>query len=178
MLFLTAYSAQNLFERISRTDSRGHFIIKGIAPGKYRVFALNDQNQNFMFDQKSEMIAFSDRVVSPSSRPDIRPDTVWHDSIHYDSIVMTPYTHFYPDDIVLLAFQEKAQDRYMLKNERPVPYRFSIYFTAPSDTLPLIKGLNFNADSAFIVEASENKDTLTYWIRDSLIYNIDTLICP
>lgn len=163
------------FERISRTDSRGHFIIKGIAPGEYRVFALNDQNQNFMFDQKSEMIAFSDRVISPSSRPDIRPDTVWHDSIHYDSIVMTPYTHFYPDDIVLLAFQEKKQDRYMLKNERPVPHKFSIYFTAPSDTLPLIKGLNFDADSAFVIEASENNDSLTYWIRDSLIYNIDTL---
>ncbi|MCD8237006.1 MAG: Ig-like domain-containing protein [Prevotellaceae bacterium] len=163
------------FERISRTDSRGHFVIKGIAPGEYRVFALNDQNQNFMFDQKSEMIAFSDRMIAPSSRPDIRPDTVWHDSIHYDSIVMTPYTHFYPDDIVLLAFQEKKQDRYMLKNERPVPHKFSIFFSAPSDTLPLIKGLNFDADSAFVIEASENNDSLTYWIRDSLIYNIDTL---
>ncbi|MCM1312462.1 MAG: Ig-like domain-containing protein [Bacteroides sp.] len=162
-------------ERISRTDSRGHFVIKGIAPGQYRVFALNDQNQNFLFDQKSEMVAFTDRVITPSCRPDIRPDTIWHDSIHYDSIVMTPYTHFFPDDIVLLAFQEKLQDRYLLKNERPVLHQFSLYFTSPSDTLPLIKGLNFDADSAFIVDASENKDTLTYWIRDSLIYNIDTL---
>lgn len=163
------------FERISRTDSRGHFIIKGIAPGRYKVFALNDQNQNFMFDQRSEMLAFSDRIISPSSKPDIRPDTVWHDSIHYDSIVMTPYTHFYPDDIVLLAFQEKVQDRYMLKNERPMLHLFSIYFTAPSDTLPLIKGLNFDEANAFIIDANEDKDTLTYWIKDSLIYNIDTL---
>ena len=164
-----------MFERISRTDSRGHFIIKGLAQGKYRVFALKDQDQDFRFTQKSEMIAFTDRVLSPYSRPDIRPDTVWHDSIHYDSIIHTPYTHFYPDDIVLLAFKESGQTRSFLKIERPQLEKFSIFFTAPDDTLPRIEGLNFNADDAFVIDANATKDTLTYWIRDSLIYNIDTL---
>lgn len=28
------------FDRVSRTDSRGHFSIRGIAPGKYRIYAL------------------------------------------------------------------------------------------------------------------------------------------
>lgn len=163
------------FERISRSDSRGHFVIKGIAPGNYRVFALNDQNQNFLFDQKSEMIAFTDRVISPSSAPDIRVDTIWHDSIHYDSIVTVPYTHFYPDDIVLLAFQEKADERYLIKSERPVLHNFSLFFSSPSDTLPLMKGLNFDEKDAFIIDGGDNNDTLTYWIRDSLIYNLDTL---
>ena len=35
------------FVRISRTDSRGHFTIKGVAPGKYRIYALKDGNQNY-----------------------------------------------------------------------------------------------------------------------------------
>ena len=163
------------FERISRTDSRGHFIIKGVAPGNYRVFALNDQNQNFLFDQKSEMIAFTDRVITPSSAPDIRIDTIWHDSIHYDSIITVPYTHFYPDDVVLLAFQEKTDERYLIKSERPVLNNFSLFFSSPSDTLPLIKGLNFDENDAFVIDGGDNNDTLTYWIRDSLIYNMDTL---
>ena len=163
------------FERISRTDSRGQFIVKGLSPGKYRAFALNDQNQNYIYDQKSEMVAFSERVLSTASKPDVRPDTIWHDSIHYDSIIWTPYTHFYPDDIVLLAFNSKVQDRFLLKTERPTLQQFSIYFTAPSDTLPRLTGLNFNADDAFIIDANERKDTLHYWIRDSLVYNIDTL---
>lgn len=163
------------FERISRTDSRGQFIVKGLSSGKYRAFALNDQNQNYIYDQKSEMVAFSERVLSTASKPDVRPDTIWHDSIHYDSIIWTPYTHFYPDDIVLLAFNSKVQDRFLLKTERPTLQQFSIYFTAPSDTLPRLTGLNFNADDAFIIDANERKDTLHYWIRDSLVYNIDTL---
>lgn len=163
------------FERISRTDGSGRFIVKGLAPGKYRVYALKDQNQNYIYDQKAEMVAFAERIVSPYSKPDIRPDTVWHDSIHYDSIVMTPYTHFYPDDIVLSAFLSDVQDRYMLKSERPTLQQFSILFTAPSDTLPLLTGLNFDASDAFVIDANERKDTLNYWIKDSLIYNLDTL---
>lgn len=163
------------FERISRTDSRGHFSIKGIAPGTYRVYALQDQNQNYVFDQKSEMIAFVDRVVSPYSAPDVRQDTIWHDSIYYDSIVNVNYTHYYPDDIVLLAFNETGQNRYLVKSERPILNQFSLFFSAPHDSLPEIKGLNFNADGAFVVDKSEKNDTVNYWIRDSLVYNIDTL---
>lgn len=163
------------FERISRTDSRGHFVIKGLSPGQYRAFALKDLNQNYVYDQRAEMVAFSDRILTPSSRPDIRPDTVWHDSIHYDSIVYTPYTHYFPDDIVLTAFESALQDRHLLKSERPILQKFSLYFTAPCDTLPRLTGLNFNSDGAFVIDASEHNDSIDYWIKDSLIYNLDTL---
>ena len=77
------------------------------------------QDQTYSFTQKSEMLGFNNQVFTPSSKPDLRPDTVWHDSIHYDSIIMRGYTHFYPDDIVLVAFNEKLTDRYLLKSERP-----------------------------------------------------------
>ncbi len=165
-----------VFERISRTNASGKFTIKGIAPGRqYRIYALNDQNQNYVFDQKSEMIAFTDRVLTPSSKPDVRMDTVWHDSIYYDSIVPVKYTHFFPDDIVLLAFTETGQDRYFVKYERPVLNKFSFFFSAPHDSLPKIEGVNFMPDSAFVIEKNVTNDTLTYWIRDSLVYNIDTL---
>lgn len=163
------------FERISRTDSRGHFVIKGLSPGKYRVFALDDKNQNFVYDQKSEKIAVSELVYETSSKPDVRHDTIWHDSIYYDSIVPVPYTHYYPDDIVLLAFQTAAQDRYKVKEERPELHKFTICFSTPSDTLPLLTGLNFDSSKGLVVESGLNNDSITYWIKDSLIYNIDTL---
>ena len=163
------------FERISRTDGSGHFVVKGLAKGNYRAFALKDQNQNYIYDQPAEMVAFSDRILTTSSQPDIRPDTIWHDSIYYDSIVLTPYTHYYPDDVILTAFESAQQNRYLLKSERPILQQFTIYFTAPSDTLPKLTGLNFDAHSAFVVDASQHNDTLHYWIKDSLIYNLDTL---
>lgn len=163
------------FERVSRTDSRGHFVVKGLSPGRYRAFALKDINQNFIYDQPTEQVAFSHRVLSTSSRPDIRPDTVWHDSIHYDSIVYTPYIHYYPDDVVLTAFAPVNNVQHLLKSERPTLQHFTLYFTAPADTLPCLTGLNFDAEQAFVIDARPKRDTIDYWIRDSLVYNLDTL---
>jgi len=166
---------QKPFERISRTDSRGHFVIKGLAYGEYRAFALQDLNRNFIYDQKAEKVAFSKRILTTSSAPDVRTDTIWHDSIHYDSIRYIPYIHYFPDDVVLTAFESSLQDRHLLKSERPVLHKFTLVFTAPSDTLPRLTGLNFNSQDAFVVDVNERKDTLDYWIKDSLIYNLDTL---
>lgn len=163
------------FLRVARTNGSGFFNIKGIAPGRYHIFALQDADGDFLFNQKSEQIAFDTTVVVPYSTPDVRNDTVWHDSTHIDSIRYVPYTKFLPNDIVLRAFKEAGQDLHLLKIERPVPNRFTVYFTAPSDTLPVIKGFNFNPETAFLLEASEHKDTLTYWIKDTLTANLDTL---
>lgn len=154
------------FVRVSRTNGSGQFTIKGIAPGKYRIFALNDGDGNYRFSQKSEAIAFDTTIYIPSSRPDLRMDTCWRDSIYYDSIRVVPYTHYFPDNIVLRSFLEGKQDLHLLKTERPEPDWFRLYFTATVDTLPIIRGLNFN-DSCLVLEASEKNDTLTYWITDT-----------
>lgn len=45
------------FERVGRTDSRGRFSIRGVAPGKYRIYALQDADQNFAYSQPTEVIA-------------------------------------------------------------------------------------------------------------------------
>lgn len=163
-------------ERIARTDSRGMFTVKGLARARYRVFALNDQDQTFTFSQRGEKMAFSDLEFTPTCSPDLRSDTVWHDSIHYDSIVMSPYTHFYPDDIVLRAFTHIKTERLLSKAERPTLQQFMLKFSARSDTLPLLTGLNFDVTpSTFFIDSNKENDSINYWIRDSLIYNIDTL---
>ena len=161
--------------RISRTDERGHFVIKGVAQGEYRVYALQDADGDFKFSQKSEMIAFSHEAYRPSCSPDTRQDTIWRDTLHIDNIVRVPFTHFYPDEVVMLAFQEIQDSRNLLKIERVQPNRFTMFFTYGDSLLPKIRGLNFDSDSAFIVEASPKKDTITYWLRDTLLVNQDTL---
>ena len=161
--------------RVSRTDSRGKFIIKGVAPGDYRIYALQDADNNYVFNQKSEQLAFSHEIITPSFKPDVRQDMVWRDSLHIDSIMRVPYTHFLPDDIVLRAFTETQTDRYLIKTERTEPDRFTLYFSYGDSLLPQITGLNFNADDAFIIEAAEKRDTVTYWLRDTMLVNQDTL---
>lgn len=161
--------------RVSRTDSRGRFVIKGVAAGSYRIYALQDMDGNYMFNQKSEKLGFCHDIIVPSSKPDVRQDTTWVDSLHIKSIDQVGYTHFLPDNIVLRAFTEVLTDRYLLKSERKQANCFSLFFSYGDSIMPQIKGLNFDADNAFIMEASEKQDSLTYWLKDTALVNQDTL---
>lgn len=162
--------------RVSRTDSRGRFVIKGVAPGSYRIYALQDQDGDYKFSQKSEKIAFSHYIIVPSCKPDVRQDTTWVDSLHIKSIDQVDYIHFLPDNIVLRAFTEPLTDRFFLKAERQKANSFTLFFSYGDSILPQIKGLNFDAGNAFLVEASEKKDTITYWLKDTALVNQDTLL--
>lgn len=164
------------FDRVGRTDSRGRFSIRGVAPGSYRVYALQDADQNFCFSQPSEAIAFYDSIVVPRMELRTRRDTFWVDSLTIDTIVEVEYTHYLPDELLLHCFKETTFNQRLARSERPTPKEFSLYFTAPADSLPLLKGLNFDEKDAFVIEQTTGRnDTLHYWIKDSLVYQIDTL---
>ena len=163
------------FLRVSRTNGEGRFTIKGVKDGAYRVRALEDKDGDFVFSQKNERVAFDTTVYVTGSFPDVRMDTVWRDSLWYDSIRVVPYTHYTPDDVLLLAFLEDGQERHLLKTAYPEPTNFTFYFTAPSDSTPRIKGLNFD-ERCLVTDASLKNDTVTFWVTDTaLIHRQDTL---
>lgn len=163
------------FLRVSRTNGEGRFTIKGVKDGAYRVRALDDKDGDFVFSQKNERVAFDTMVYVTGSFPDVRMDTVWRDSLWYDSIRVVPYTHYTPDDVLLLAFLEDGQERHLLKTVYPEPTNFTFYFTAPSDSTPRIKGLNFD-ERCLVADASLKNDTVTFWVTDTaLIHRQDTL---
>ena len=175
-------------QRVARTNGSGYFIIKGIAPGSYRVFALNDADGDYIYGQKSEMLAFNHDTIIPSANLDMRQDTVWRDPLHIDRIQQTSYTHFLPDDITLLCFQAPQTDRFFVKSERKEPEKIGLFFTYGHDSLPQLQPLNFYeehpelqeraqqpTDSLFVIEASEHRDTVYYWLRDTMLVNQDTL---
>ena len=163
-------------ERIASSDELGHFTIRNVTPGKYRLFALKDMNRDYRFDNPSEDIAFLDSIVIPSADVKLHVDTIWKDSVTIDTIIEYNHTHFYPNDILLTAFNEGFQSQYLDKSERKDRRKIDLYFKAPADSLPKLKPLNFEQEDWAILERSFHNDTLQYWIKDSLIYNMDTLL--
>ena len=163
------------FDRVSRTDSRGHFSIRGVAPGEYRIYALMDGNQNYLFDSKTEAIAFSDSIIIPAMMPATRQDTIWKDTLTIDTIKTVGYTRFMPDNIILRVFKEENTRQYFSRAQRDKENHFILKFSAKADTLPTLTGLNFDAMDAFIVEPNVGNDSICYWIKDSLVYQMDTL---
>lgn len=57
---------KSLPDYFSKTNGKGSFEISNIAEGNYHVFALQDQNSNYLFDINTEKIAFLDQVIAPA----------------------------------------------------------------------------------------------------------------
>lgn len=170
----SAFTTQPML-RVARADSRGHFVIRGVAPGTYRVYALADMDGNYFLSQRGEQLAFSHDTFEPSSVPAFRQDTTWTDSLHIKDIARVPYTRFTPDDIVLRAFTQQVTDRYFMKADRSKADHFTLSFSYGSDRLPQLRGLNFDASHGLLVEPSARRDTVTWWLTDTALVNRDTL---
>ncbi|ULB35255.1 Ig-like domain-containing protein [Proteiniphilum propionicum] len=164
------------FQRISRTDSRGNFTVRGISPGEYKVYALNDLNRDYKYDNPQEAIAFLDSIIIPSAIRAERQDTVFVDSITIDTIRTVQYTRFLPDDLLLRTFLSDFQRQYLQKHERPEQNRLTLFFAAPTDR-PTFSLLNpgVDGDDWYVAERSSRNDTLILWITDSLIYKQDSI---
>ena len=165
------------FEKISRTDSRGRFTVRGIAPGEYKIFALKDDNRDYIYSSPLETIAFLDSIIVPSSMPAVRQDTVFLDSITVDSIKIVDYTRFMPDDIVLRTFDSGFKRKYREKHERSIREKLMVYFSAPTKT-PSFELISPQSDnlSWYVMERSRENDTISLWITDSLISKQDTIL--
>lgn len=165
------------FVRTSRTNDRGAFTIRNMAPGTYRIYALEDVMRTYKYSQPGQQIAFGDSLIVPTFELTTRQDTTWKDSLTIDTIQTVPYTHFLPDNIALRLFKEKAERQYMLRPERNEEKILTLRFNAPVDSFPVPVPVNFtpSEESWYYLQAEEEGRTLKYWLTDSLVWQQDTL---
>jgi hypothetical protein len=154
---------------VTRTDSSGHFRLNNLSREKYKIFALKDLNNNYIYDLPGEMIAFADSLVTPVLIKQPIPDRdtassktegIKTEQIKLDSVP--------PGMINLLLFEEtdslqKVLDASFIGNRR-VQYAFRF----PVDSVR-IRPLNFNPDGTWMFkEFNARRDTLICWIKPGL----------
>lgn len=163
-------------ERITASDAHGHFILRNLKPGQYRIVALKDANRNYRFDSPTEDIAFCDSIVQPYSVARQYADTLFTDSATVDSIIYIDYNQYFPNNILLTAFNEQIKRHYLEENSRKERNRLDFIFSTPQDTLPTISLLDTLPENEwYVLEKNLTNDTLHYWLKDSTIYRADTL---
>ena len=165
------------FVRTSRTNDRGQFTIRNMAPGSYRIYALEDVMRAYKYTQPGQQIAFCDSLIVPSFELTTRQDTIWKDSLQIDTIKTVPYTRFYPDNIELRLFKENVEKQYMLKPDRTDEKILTLRFNSPVDRFPDPKPVNFTpADSCwYYTQSLEGGTIINYWLLDSTVWRQDTL---
>lgn len=166
----TAFTGERLL-RVAKTDDRGRFTIRGLAPGRYRVFALADADNDYRYSSPEEDMAFYEFEVEPSSRPALALDSVYdHNTGKLDTVIERRRTQFLPNDIVLHAFNSEVRQQYMAKYERLDSTRVFIKFNTRADSLPAVRVLGHpEITSLGRLEASERLDSLVWWLSPELM---------
>lgn len=162
------------FLRIAKTDENGRFVIDNCKPGRYRVYALGDTSNDYYY-QPGESTAFLDSLVNPTTVLAEMHDTIWKDSTTIDSVRTYMGTRFLPDNLILSYFKDSKKRQYFIKPERKQANMFSLYFNTKSDSLPIVKPLNFSWENKVLLQKNATLDTLNYWLLDSTLINKDTL---
>jgi uncharacterized protein (DUF2141 family) len=135
---------------ITRAKEDGSFAINNVRNGSYRIFALKDLNNNMLFDQPTEMVAFGDSII--------HVDTLRH---------------------VSLGLFEELQEKQFLKKYEMAQYgKINLVFNKPVDSLNLIL-LNpaFNGDW-YIEEWNSTRDSVSFWLTslEDSIQSIDLIV--
>jgi len=174
---------------VGRSNDSGVFSVNNLRPDVYKVFALKDGNNNFLFDLPTEEIAFLDTtlivnadfsrlLLGDSIVQATIPDTVFADStgIVSDSLVDKgpDLNAIYLD---LNLFTEASEIQYLTDNTREDRRKIQLVFALPLTDTFSYKTLQADDQSEprFLDDFAKNRDSLTLWIRDSIHYKKDTL---
>ena len=168
----------------TRTDESGHFKLEHLKNVKYKVFALKDENANYIYDVLDEEIAFMDSMVVPDLPP-IRPDTALHDSLVSDSIMVDKIPLMETDSVELHEHETHHLDLFMFAEDDTVQYlkkynasvgKLLFQYNMPVAEFrvsPITKGLPKNWR---LKEYSTKRDSVTLWTigveADSLILQV------
>ncbi len=173
---------------IARSDDSGKFVLFGLKPGSYKVFALMDLNNNFIYDGIENQIAFLDSTVSPRVEVQVFHDTlpantVLHDTINnitdtlkHDTVIVRRVVKYYPF-LDLFMFEENTRPQQIVATSRPYPFLVMVRFNLPLiKNFYRIKCLTKGFDSTdYLPEYFVNSDSLWIWIVDSAMQQQDTL---
>ena len=63
---------------IARAENNGIFIAQNLKPIPYRIYAVEDKNDNQMYEPGSDQVGFLDGTYNPAEMPDF---AIWYDSL-------------------------------------------------------------------------------------------------
>ncbi|MCM1369525.1 MAG: Ig-like domain-containing protein [Candidatus Amulumruptor caecigallinarius] len=157
--------------RMAKTDDRGQFNIRGLAPGKYRVFALDDRDNDYKYSSPEEDIAFYDVIVSPTARNISTTDTLYNSATgKIDTISERIRTQYLPNDILLRSFNSEKRQQYLVKAERPDSSKVFFKFNTRTTQLPKLQPIGFPPSvSMGVVETRPGLDSIICWLPPALV---------
>lgn len=120
----------------TRTDDAGNYQITNLAAATYKIFALDDQGEDYLYNTSEERIAFSDSLIN------LRADR---------------------DSVRMMMFREKSPKQFLVKAEQMGPGRIRFIYNKPVEGFSVAYVETFPGSMKPYTEVSATKDTLNIW---------------
>ncbi len=152
-------------QAIARAMTNGVFLAQNLRPIEYRVYAVEDKNTNFTYEQEVDRVAFADSTFNPLRMPDF--------TVRYDTsrlmLVPEPQMQF-------SLFTEKAFKMQNLSNStRPEQHRMRFEFSAPEPEILSLRLDSIGEDQYIYERITSRGDTLDVWLTTPSEQIPDTL---
>lgn len=140
---------------IARAETNGIFIAQNLKPIPYRIYAVEDRNDNQMYEPGTDQVGFLEEAYNPAEMPDF---AIWYDSLRR-------YVSAEPQ-LYLRMFTDKAFRRQLLsESERPLQHKAMLYFGAPRPRITALRFDSIPADRVIVDPQTEGRDTLALWFN-------------
>lgn len=122
----------------TRTDDQGNFRLTNLAPATYKIFVLEDEGEDYLYNSSAERIAFSDSLIKLNS-----------------SI----------DSLRFLLFQEKPSSQSLLRSAQIAPghVQFAYNLSIAEPSVEFIPKLSSTMEP--FIEYNEGRDTINIWFK-------------
>ncbi len=119
----------------AKTDEAGNFLITNVRAGKYKIFVLEDLNQNYLYDKSEEKIAFREEAL------DVQGNV---------------------DSLRFRMFKSAPQEQARIKVSQLAPGRFSFQYALPITNPRLV--ILPDPQQQIYTEYSRFNDSLQLWL--------------
>jgi hypothetical protein len=134
----------------TKTKSDGSFEFTNLRAGKYKIFALDDKNSNYLYDNSEERIAYADQPIDLSSNI---------------------------DTLNLKLFKEEPVKQKRLKSLQPSQGKFIFVYALPMHHPKLTVQTPLGKSAEVFTEYGTNGDSISVWINnldvDSLKFQVE-----
>ena len=141
---------------VAKAATNGIFIAQNLKPIDYKIYAIEDKNNNFTYDPSTDMVGFLDTVRNPLSEPDFR---VWYDTTrHYLTGEPQLYFKMFTDG----RFKRQT----LAESKRDEQHKVTLYFGAPNPEILTFYLAGIDTESEVVTEyVTKGRDTINYWLN-------------
>jgi uncharacterized protein (DUF2141 family) len=162
---------------ITKLRSDGIFTLSNLRPGNYRLYALDDKNNNRFYESGEEAFAFLDTIITISSEKHYVVKSLPDPGHDHENDSLGLHTHdtlklpmVIPEQILYLSVSP-VEKYYLASASRRQAKLLEYYFPLSLDTFKFTFTAEGVTPESFFTEVNRNRDTFRIWLTDSLLYS-------